>query len=290
VQDAVTRRKAVHDDAAKAIKADERKVQEAVINSIQLIGTAASKQQVTNDAVKTWAGYLDAITKIYAPGSDLSKNIDSFYSKIATDQAKLNLPAGTLGPAAPQGPAANAPGGIPTGTGVNTGAPGFTLPHFATGGEVPGPEGKARLVVAHGGERILSVAETKVQPDQRQARQRVVPQATSATAAPFSSRSSAADVAFEKVVSAASTDRSASFQSLVSAHTSSIEKAAPSARSSLPTRQPLLPTPAVTTTTVQHTVNAPQTNHFHGAQTPTLAELDYLNRENGWRLSRTGRS
>lgn len=435
VADAVARRKAVHDDAAKAIAGDERKVQEAVNSTVALMATAISKGELSNTQIKVWSGYLDVLAQTYAPGSTLSKNIDSFYKKLIKSEqdaslqtsidkagdSAFNPPGSTKGRGSTHNPKPTphtvdllhqlgvsgfAAGGIAENHVAQIVAPAARIwAEPETGGEAyiplaPAKRSRSRDILSTVAEKfglrltgstptapaapadapsvekkvqrfaeggVIRVTHAKVRPDElRRVRQGIVPQAASpvvtagplSTIAPTSPRGSAvahsgnaasvkavppaaeragaktelppapsraaapaaahittnvtsaaspaisqpADRAAQKIEGASRTiaSSSASFQSLTQ-RTLSVEKAAPAivrnekvpvtpARSSLP-RPTVLPVrPLVTTTTVQHTVNAPQTINFHGAQTPTLAELEYLNREQGWRLSRTGRS
>lgn len=352
VVDAVKARRAVHDDAAKAIAGDERKVKEAVNSTVTLMQEALTKGQLNNAQLKAWSGLLDVVANTYAPGSDLSKNVDTFYKKLI----KAEQDAGLQASIDKAGDSAFNPPGSTKGRG-STHNPQPPTAHtlgllhelgvsgFAEGGVVPGAVGAPRLAVVHGGERILTVEQAKTVPEQpaRHTHQLAAPQASSAAHSATSVTSnvtlpaSRTDTSsFQKIETALRSDRSTSSRSLINdKKTSSLteklidrktdravfhqtvpalatggpvdprkphlvgekgpELFVPKVAGTIVPNHKISGAPSATAAAVprpvvQHNVNAPQTINFYGAQTATLAELEFLNRDLGWRLSRTGRS
>lgn len=212
---AVEKRKKVHDDAARAISGDERKVEQAIIDVVTSLDQASQKGDIIDSQITTWLTQLKKVADAYAPGSDLSKNVDSFYKKLGLDQQSVGDQAassffsqfkgsglGVLSQSTLQRLFLEATGKIagPYPPGDQQLLHQLGVPGFAEGGIVPGPRGTPRLILAHGGERV-----------QTEAQQR-------------------------------------------------------------------------------GGTHVHQENHFHGSDTPAIRDLEYANRELGWRLGRSGRN
>jgi molybdenum-dependent DNA-binding transcriptional regulator ModE len=82
VSDAIKARKKISADASEAIAGDNRKVQEAELAARKELEKAVELGVLQNSEIKAYLGSLKTLGDTYAPGSPLSKNIDTFWTKL----------------------------------------------------------------------------------------------------------------------------------------------------------------------------------------------------------------
>lgn len=170
---AIQKQKQVGVDAAAQLQGDQRKLQEAILTSEGKIDDLTTKTHLSNNEIDNWIQKLKGAADKYAPGSELDRNVDTFYTKILGYQIASNALSDAANGSAQNGPGSNAAGGADRGKALG----GFDrsglsaaqiaalhdlgVPGFGDGGIVPGLRGQPRLIVAHGGERVQTEAQQR---------------------------------------------------------------------------------------------------------------------------------
>lgn len=260
VADAVVARRKVHDDAAKAIDGDEAKVLEAILKTKDAIDQVAAKTGLANDQIVFYGTLLKGLGD--SVGGPIKKAFDNYYDDVIAKQKKFNEltgGSGRPGPAsAPQGTYGRP--GTPSGNtssvpGSNTTPGSNQPPHAADGAIFSASEGvKYKFNEPEaGGEALIPLGGAK----------RVRATTILKTVAGMFGLSLAKTHGFAD-------------GGLVDVPNVRFASGPDSSGGS-----------AGRAGSWNAGVKIEQTNHFSSGT--ALSDLDYANRELGWRLSRTGR-
>jgi hypothetical protein len=150
-----TTRTVIHSEQDKKTAYED--VQRAINDSAS---THAAEQEIlkkeaglswnVRDSLDAQVTSLTNIEKTLAPGSALAVAVDAHIQQLKDQAAAADAAVASL----------NIYNGVPGGGAAGYGArvaPGGGVPHFATGGTVPGPVGQSMLALVHGGERVVPV-------------------------------------------------------------------------------------------------------------------------------------
>jgi hypothetical protein len=150
-----TTRTVIHSEQDKKTAYED--VQRAINDSAS---THAAEQEIlkkeaglswnVRDSLDAQVTSLTNIEKTLAPGSALAVAVDAHIQQLKDQAAAADAAVASL----------NIYNGVPGGGAAGYGArvaPGGGLPHYATGGTVPGPVGQSMLALVHGGERVVPV-------------------------------------------------------------------------------------------------------------------------------------
>lgn len=310
VSDAVKRRQKVHDDAAAAIAGDERKIGTAMSAVVTELEKAKAAQLINNTELGNYLTLLDGVATKADPGGVLSKNLDSLVGKMqlsavlaqhAQDIAHPKIP--NIGPYDSATYARLTQEAQPSFVGpVSAGDRALLhkagVPGFAAGGDIEAD--KTVLVGEKGPELIVPKSAGTVISNDKLAAAVSHPSITLAQPKTESTATSAA-VVRTPAVAAAVTVPPAKVSTATGPATvvgTNFDKALSSTASSLklfqaalvkPPTFPTVPQPTRETQAPSVTTTFANTYHINAQGNPTRAELEYINREANWQLTRSGR-
>lgn len=262
VRDAVAKRRKLHDDAAKAIEGDERKVEEALLKTYNAIADIASKTGESNAEITLYGTLLKDLGD--SVGGPIKKAFDTFYDDIILKQKAFNeatakgKPGGTPNGPRPTKPGPHDPQNV-TGNSPSDAFSGGYVPHAADGAIFSASEGvKYKFNEPEaGGEALIPLGGSK--------RGRAT-----------GILSTVAEMFGLQLAEKGGRARGYADGGLPGAPRYS--------RAGAPEREQAT---GESSSAWGGGVAISQTNHFSSGT--TLADLDFANRELGWRLSRMGR-